>query len=45
LPDHPDFVDTSAILRLYTSGTLTDGQRKSGGATTAKELVELLKAK
>jgi Transglutaminase-like superfamily len=31
--------------RYCKTGTLTEGQRKSGGARTAKELVELLKAK
>jgi len=48
-----EFASTDEINRLAAeawnryleTGTLTEGQRKSGGAKTAKELVELLKAK
>jgi hypothetical protein len=48
-----EFASTDEINRLAAeawnryrkTGTLTEGQRKCGGATTAKELVELLKAK
>jgi hypothetical protein len=36
---------TEAWLQYLKTGTLTQGQRKSGMARTAKELVELLKAK
>ena len=48
-----EFAPTDEINRLAAeawnryleTGTLTEGQRKSAGAKTAKELVELLKAK
>ncbi len=48
-----EFAPTDEINRLAAeawnryleTGTLTEGQRKSGAAMTAKELVELLKAK
>jgi Transglutaminase-like superfamily len=48
-----EFASTDEINRLAAeawnhyleTGTLTEGQRKSGGATTAKMLVELLRSK
>ena len=43
--DEINRLGAEAWTRYLETGTLTEGQRKSGGAKTARELVELLKAK
>ena len=43
--DEVNRLAAEAWNRYRKTGTLTEGQRKSGGAKTARELVELLTAK